>query len=110
MGSDAFMGLATWRRWEELLELCHVVVAHRPNMLPQPQQMPDELQAQWRDRSTDEPQDLLHSRGGRILVQHITPLDISASAIRDGLQQGASPRYLLPDDVINYIDAYGLYR
>lgn len=110
MGGDALMGLATWRRWEELLDLCHVVVAHRPHALPQPEQMPAALQAQWRERMTDRPQDLLQQRGGRILVQRITPLDISASAIRDGLQHNASPRYLLPDDVINYIEAYRLYR
>ena len=110
MGGDALMGLATWRRWEELLELCHIVVAHRPHAVPQPEQMPAALQAQWHERVTDLPQDLLQSRGGRILVQRITPLDISASAIRDSLQHNASPRYLLPDDVINYIEAYRLYR
>lgn len=110
MGGDALMGLATWRRWEELLELCHVVVAHRPHAVPQPEQMPAALQAQWRERMTDRPQVLLQQRGGRILVQRITPLDISGSAIRDGLQRNASPRYLLPDDVINYIEAYRLYR
>ena len=110
MGSDAFMGLASWRRWEELLELCHIVVAHRPHAIPQPEQMPAALQSHWRNRVTDDSRDLLHERGGRILVQHITPLDISASAIRSDLQQGANPRYLLPDDVINYIEAYRLYR
>ena len=110
MGSDAFMGLAAWRRWEELLELCHVVVAHRPNAVPQPEHMPPALRARWHERITDQPQDLRQSRGGRILVQRITPLDISASAIRNSLRYGASPRYLMPDDVINYIEAYQLYR
>ena len=30
LGMDAFLGLPTWHRWRELLDLTHVVVAHRP--------------------------------------------------------------------------------
>ena len=30
IGMDAFLGLPKWHRWEELLDLAHIVVAHRP--------------------------------------------------------------------------------
>src|SRR5262245_20791089 len=30
LGMDAFLGLPNWHRWRELLDLAHVVVAHRP--------------------------------------------------------------------------------
>ena len=30
LGMDAFLGLPAWHRWRELLDLAHVVVAHRP--------------------------------------------------------------------------------
>lgn len=30
MGADAFLGLATWHRWRELLDLAHLGVATRP--------------------------------------------------------------------------------
>ena len=30
LGMDAFLGLPNWHRWRELLELAHIVVAHRP--------------------------------------------------------------------------------
>jgi len=30
LGMDAFLGLPTWHRWRELLELAHIAVAHRP--------------------------------------------------------------------------------
>ncbi len=30
VGTDAYLGLTTWHRWDELLDLAHIVVAHRP--------------------------------------------------------------------------------
>ena len=30
LGMDAFLGLTAWRRWTDILELAHLVVAHRP--------------------------------------------------------------------------------
>ena len=30
LGMDAFLGLPHWHRWRELLDLAHIVVAHRP--------------------------------------------------------------------------------
>jgi nicotinate-nucleotide adenylyltransferase len=110
MGSDAFMGLASWRRWEELLGLCHIVVAHRPSAEPQPDSMPAALQACWKKSFTADIDNLRSKSAGHILLQHITPLDISASAIRLGLGRNDSPRYLMPDEVISYIEAYQLYR
>ena len=110
LGSDAFMGLASWHRWEELLGLCHIVVAHRPNAEPQPERMPPALQACWRKAMTENIDDLQSTNAGRIFMQRITPLAISASNIRQDLRRGASPRYLMADDVINYIEAYQLYR
>lgn len=110
LGSDAFMGLASWHRWQELLGLCHIVVAHRPNAEPQPERMPPALQACWRKAMTENIKDLHSENAGRIYMQRITPLDISASNIREDLRRGTSPRYLMTDDVINYIKAYQLYR
>jgi nicotinate-nucleotide adenylyltransferase len=30
VGMDAFLGLTSWHRWSEILDLAHLVVAHRP--------------------------------------------------------------------------------
>jgi nicotinate-nucleotide adenylyltransferase len=30
VGMDAFLGLAQWHRWDEILDVAHIVVAHRP--------------------------------------------------------------------------------
>jgi nicotinate-nucleotide adenylyltransferase len=39
----------------------------------------------------------------------MTGLDISATFVRTALRAGASARYLLPDTVLDYIRAHGLY-
>ena len=39
----------------------------------------------------------------------MTPLDISASAIRAATAAGRTPRYLLPDAVLDYIASQQLY-
>ena len=30
LGMDAFLGMPHWHRWQEVLDLAHVIVAHRP--------------------------------------------------------------------------------
>jgi nicotinate-nucleotide adenylyltransferase len=47
---------------------------------------------------------------GRILVQPVTQLEISSSAIRDMIAQGRSPLFLLPPEVKAIIDASGCYN
>ena len=39
----------------------------------------------------------------------LTPLGISSTAIRATLAAAHSPRYLLPDPVLDYIRAHNLY-
>ena len=47
---------------------------------------------------------------GGILFQPVTQLDISATQIRALLARGQSPRYLLPDAVLDCIHDRALYR
>jgi len=45
-----------------------------------------------------------------VLPVATTALDISATSIRAMVAKGHSPRYLLPEAVIDYIDRHQLYR
>ncbi len=109
LGSDAFLGLTSWRRWDELLSLAHIVAAHRPHAAPNPKNMADLLKALWQQHTTTSIEDLARASCGKILLHHITPLDISATQIREELAQGLSPRYLVPESAINYITTHQLY-
>lgn len=108
LGADAFATLHTWKTWERLFELAHLVLVTRPHYAP-PDPLHEELAAAYRGRSVSDP-GLLSSGVGRIYQQTITPQPISATAIRTVLHQGRRPDGLLPDAVIRYIDSHGLYR
>ncbi len=105
LGGDAFLGLPTWHRWHELFGLAHIVVAHRPGFSLD-SGMTQELHVEWNGRFVTQPD---QSACGRILSREITALDISASAIRQRIRQGGSVRYLLPEDVYDYLKTHQLY-
>ena len=105
MGMDAFAGLHTWHRWREIPGLAHVVVAHRPGSAA-----PGAAGYLSVAEAVVDPDALRVHAGGRVLFQPVTQLEISATAIRESLRAGLSPRFLLPDAVHSYIDRYHLYR
>ena len=107
VGADAFALFETWRRWRELLDQVHLIVAHRPGFAVTPET--PTLAAEFARRCTDDPANLRDTPGGRIHPLAITALDIAASRIRADLAAGRSPRYLLPDAVVGYIEAHCLY-
>ena len=111
LGADAFLELATWHRWHELFTLAHIVIAHRPGFPPEswPARMPEPLAREYSARLMRQPFAIHLSPAGGIVTQAIAALDISASMIRDSLARGVSPRYLLPDPVLDYIRSNGLY-
>jgi len=113
MGADAFLGLTTWHRWHELFDLAHIVVAQRPGVAGITRAaaiLPAELLDELNRRLVNEPEGLLDGPSGAILVHPVTALDISATQIRSELAAGRSPRYLLPDAVLDYIQINGLYK
>lgn len=109
MGSDAFMKLNTWHRWQELLAYAHIVLVQRPQAQPQ-QKLPSKLEELLRDHYTERHKDLKDEKSGFILMQKITAQDISATHIRELLQHKKSVRYLAPDAVAEYTQQYQLYQ
>jgi nicotinate-nucleotide adenylyltransferase len=108
MGADAFLGLAGWKRWSELFHLSHIAVATRPGHELDAAAMPEALAREYQARRAS-PDDLRQAAAGGICPFAITPLAISATGIRHTLGQGRSPRYLLPDPVLAYIQQHALY-
>lgn len=108
LGADAFAGLTTWHRWQHLFELAHIGVATRPGHSADIAALAPALAAQCRQRDADAAQ-LAAAPAGRIVRFPITPLDISATAIRAACARHESPRYLLPAGVVDYISEHRLY-
>ena len=106
LGADAFAGIDTWHQWREIPELCHLVVMQRPGWdVP----VAGEAGALVRGRLAREPQALRAQPAGLVYFCAVTALDISATRIRELLSQGLSPRYLLPDAVLEIIEAERIY-
>lgn len=107
VGMDAFLGFPTWHEWRDLFALCHVVVLERPGHFPE---MPPVLAEEFAARHSVSRQCLREKKAGAILLQRVTQLSISSTALREALKRGQSVRYLLPDSVYSYITEHGLFR
>ncbi|CBL44030.1 Cytidylyltransferase [gamma proteobacterium HdN1] len=106
MGMDAFCGFCNWHQWQEILELCHLWVGHRPGSQLPDIQHPAGLLLQERGATQGS---LAWTPSGRIHVQETVALDISATYLRQQMQHGQSPRFLLPESVHRYIQQQRLY-
>jgi len=56
------------------------------------------------------PQELRQRAAGGIIVEELRPLAISSTEIRGLLGSGHSARYLLPENVLDYIQVHNLYH
>ena len=106
LGCDAVQDIATWHRWQELLDWAHIVIIARPGwQLPRAGEL-----AQWLKTHQLESPELLRQRPcGGIVIEELRPLAISSTEIRDLLASGRSARYLMPQSVVDYIQAHTLY-
>lgn len=109
MGSDAFIKLNTWHRWQELLDYAHIILVQRPNQGKPQETLPESLQTLLRDHYAEDVSALREENAGLINMQAISAQDISATGIRENLKHGRSVRYLLPDIIVEYISKHRLY-
>ena len=93
LGADAFAGLRSWHRWRELFDVTHIGMLNRPGV---DACMPVELERAVASRRTDDPAAIREQPAGRVIELTVTPLEVSATRIRDLLAAGRDPRYLLP--------------
>lgn len=106
LGMDAFLGFTRWRRWQDILRLAHLVVAHRPGW---ERPMEGELGGLLAARGTTLAADLHAATAGRIYVHAVTQLEISSTGLRDIITSGRDPRFLVPDPVRTIILETGCY-
>lgn len=106
VGMDSFRHLHRWHRWRELLDLAHLVVAHRPGgSLPGAGPVADLLE----QHRCNDVAALKSQPAGRIMICEPPLLDISATRIRSLVAGGRSIRFLVPDKVIELINRTRCY-
>lgn len=106
LGMDAFNGFPGWHRPDQILRLAHLVVMQRPG-----EEGPKdaEVKALLEDRRASTASQLRTRDCGLILQQPVTQLEISASKIRSLIAQGRTPRFLLPEVVLQLVESNHLY-
>jgi nicotinate-nucleotide adenylyltransferase len=107
VGCDAVLGITGWHRWQELLDVAHIIVIARPGwVLPEAGDV-----GQWLAQHRVAGSQVLKARAaGAVLVEELRPLAISSTEVREMLATGRSARYLLPEPVLDYIHVNNLYQ
>ena len=107
LGADAFAGLPGWHRWRELFDFAHVGVLSRPGVEAA---WPDALVQEVAARRVEEVAALRAEPCGKLIELAVTPLEISATRIRELLAVGRDPRYLLPAGLFDEPGLLAPYR
>jgi len=97
IGSDAFFELTTWKDYKRLFDLATLVVMVRMR------EGPEAVEAFAQEVFSEE------LSNGRIITFSVTQLEISSSKIRQLLREGKSPRFLLPQECIDYLEEHKIH-
>ena len=111
LGIDAFIKINQWSEWQTLLNLCHLIVVGRPGFvsISGEKDLPAEIRHEYSSRHAADASDLARQPGGCIYTARTSLLEISASQIRSLIGTAKSIRYLLPENISEYIKSNRLY-
>ncbi len=122
MGADSFRDVTSWHEYERILSDYDVVVAMRPNYEGYESaedaagRLTPELKTRIVDlrggRDSSEVADLANEdlKSPRIYLTDYVTVDVSATGIRDAVEEGRTIEEMVPPSVAAYIEKYQLYR
>jgi nicotinate-nucleotide adenylyltransferase len=103
MGTDAFAQFHRWQNWQGILQLANLAIMHRPGeLLPSEGEVGKIYKSHQATRLTE--------ASGQIVDIAVTQLEISSTMVRQQIQDGNSADYLLPPNVMAFIQKQGLYQ
>lgn len=97
-GADAILEILTWKDSEKIYEMCSFIAATRPGYSLE----------KFKELSLTSPGK--NSKLPKVHFLEVPALAISSTDIRRRVKEGGPIRYLVPDEVANYIYKNGLYR
>jgi nicotinate-nucleotide adenylyltransferase len=95
MGVDTLSSMQRWKAPERILELTQLVVALRPGHGPVDLALLEAIEP---------------TASERLMTVHLPLIEISSTELRRRVMAAESYRYLVPDEVGEYIKKQGLYR
>ena len=105
IGTDSLISLPSWYQIQELLTLCHFVVATRPGYC-----LSKLLDESLQVRITDNINVVKQQNAGKILLLETCQVDISSTLIREKLSKNENCAEFLSPDVAQFIENHKLYR
>lgn len=96
IGEDSLFQLHRWKRFNQLIKESNFIVADRISS--------ENIQVENRIRK------LNHKYNGNIVKANSPLIEISSTMIRDRVNRSLSIKYLVPEEVENYILNKGLYK
>lgn len=114
LGADAFLLMDTWKRFTDILKLCHVLVGTRPGIkLELPAKLSQVLgikKSPLENNGLKSPVTFNAATGKTICLYKIPTQDVSSKEIRQRVPAGKEIKNLLPLAVDHYIMTHRLYR
>lgn len=106
IGMEVFNGLMSWYRWEEIIALAHIVVTDRAGF---DNRIKDKIKAYVIPFLTKDRLKLKQQTHGKVYVQSVPAVNISATQIRQRIRDHKTVQHLLTSDCWDEIDKYGFY-
>ena len=106
LGMEAFNGLMSWYRWEELIGLAHIVVTDRAGF---DNRFEKNINTYVAPLLTTDKSELKQRTHGKIYVQPVTAVDISATLIRQRIKDKKTVKMMLTSDCLNAINKNSFY-
>jgi len=109
IGADAFLEIDTWKRYKDLPALVNFVVISRPTYSPD--KVGEVISHNFAGYKSDPSHESWSSpnRKGSFILQHMEPVSISSTEIRERVRNGEDLTGLVPQAVEDYIKKQGLY-
>lgn len=100
LGREVFLEIHTWHRFEELLDEAEFLITNRPFKA-------FDSDADLLDRYLET---TLSGFAPKLETVNVPELSISSSEVRAKIEAGHSIRFLVPQNIANYIQEKGLYK
>ena len=106
IGADQLLQLQTWKNWEQLFDLAHILVMSRPGATLD--NLDDRVAYEF-GRRTKALTEFKNSPAGFTFLCDTLDIDMSSTRIRDQLATQTKPA-AVPPDVLDYILQHHLYQ
>ena len=104
VGSDSFVDIHSWYKWQDLINLVDFVIMKRPDLpLSKNKKAKDLVSVKGFKK------DLFEDSQLNIFEIEVTPFKISSSSIREKITKGKKINHLVNTLVEEYINEHGLY-